>query len=348
MLLGVLLVAAGVWAAQSGETTTRVVLEEIVARVNNEIITLSEYDHSRQLLRRELSEKYRGEELDRQYAEQEGNVLRDLIDQALLVQKGQELGVSVEADLIKRLDKIREDLKLKTTEDLERYFAERGMSMEDYRLQLRNQILTQYVIQREVAGKILLDSDDVRQYYLQHREEFDQPERVRLREILVSTEQRKPEELPAREQRVHEVLEKIRQGQKFEDVARQYSDAPTAEDGGDLGYFEPTKLAPAIRDLIANLREGAVTDPIRTPQGYLLLQLVEHLPEGIPPFERAEPLIRDKLYWEKVQPAIREYLGGLRRDAFVSVKPGYVDSGAVAPEPKPARRGVRRRRTRKD
>lgn len=333
---------AGRAAAQESDTSRRVVLEEIVARVNNEIITLAEYDRSKQLLRKELTEKYSGAELEQKYGQGATDVLRDLIDQSLLVQRALEMGASVEPDVIKRLDRIRQEMGLKTMEDLERAMAERGTNLEDYRLHLRNQLLTQWVIQREVSSHVLLDEDEVRQYYLQHREEFDQPERVHLREILISTENVRPEDLPAREARVQEVLKKIRRGQKFEEVAKQYSDAPTAEDGGDLGYFEPAKLAASLRDVISKLLEGGVSDPIRTSQGWLILQKVEDLPAGIPPFEKVQGDIREKLYFSHIEPALRDYLSNLRRDSYVYVKPGYLDSGAVPQEDKPLRRSRRR------
>ena len=342
LLLAVVLTLAG--PLRAGE---RVVLEEIVARVNNEILTLAKLEHSRRLLRRELSERHTGAELERKVQEGEADLLRDLIDQTLLVQRGTDLGLSVEADVIKRLDRMRQDMGLPTLEEFERAVAAQGLVFEDFRQQLRDQFLTQQVIQREVAGRVLVDSEQVRQYYLQHRQELMQPERIRLREILVSTQGYDSTALPARQERVQEVLEKIRRGEKFEDLARTYSDAPTAADGGDLGYFEPEKLAPEVREVVAKLRESGVSDPLHTSQGYLILQLAEHIPAGLPPFEKIEGELRQKLYFDQVQPALREYLSNLRRDAFVYVKPAYVDSGAVKEAPKPLRRG-RRRRPRRD
>ena len=351
LLLLVALVLAGALAADAPgtnapETRERVVLEEIVARVNNEIITWADLERGRALLRRELGDKLSGAALEQRFQTEQTNLLRDLIDQTLLVQRGTEMGLPVEPEIIKRLDRIRQEMGLATMEDLERAVAAQGMDFEEYRLQLRNQILTQMVVQRDVASRVMINSEDVRQYYLQHREELAQPERLRLREILVSTRGTSPADLPAREERVREVLTKIRQGGKFEELARTYSDSPTAADGGELGYFELARLAPEIRAVVEKLREGGVGDPIRTADGFLILQLVEHLPAGIPPFEKVENELTQKLYYDQVQPAMRDYLSTLRREAFIYVKSGYMDTGAVAPEPKPVRRGSRRRQRR--
>ena len=321
----------------------RLVLEEIVARVNNQIITLADLERSRQSLREELAREHIGAELEKQLQERDKDLLRDLIDQTLLVQRGTDMGISVEADVIKRLDRIRQDSGLDSMEALERTAAAQGVDFEDFKEQIRNQLLTQAVVQKEVSGKVMLDAEEVREYYAKHQQELTRPESVYLREILVSTEGVPPDQLPAREERVREVLGKIRAGEKFEELAKTYSDAPTGAEGGDLGVFEVEKLSPVIREAVEKLLEGGVSDPLRTPQGYLLLQKVAYMPAGIPPFEKVEGEIMQKLYYGKVQPALREYLNNLRRDAFLTVKAGYVDTGAVEARVKPVVRGKRRR-----
>lgn len=321
----------------------REVVEEIIARVNNEVITRSDLEKGRALLRQELGQRHTNRaEFDLAFAEQEANLLRDLIDQSLLVQRGNDMGLSVEAEVIKRMDRMRQEMKLDSLEALERTMAAQGANVQDYKQDLRDHLLTQMVVQREVSGKVFVDSEKVRHYYLTRREELAQPESVRLREILVSTEKSSPAELPAREERVRELLGKIRKGEKFEDLAREYSDAPTGADGGELGYFEPDKLAPAIREAVSKLNVSGVSDPMRTQQGWLVLQLVEHRAAGVPPLEEAEDEIRNRLFMDEVQPALREFLSELRREAFVFVKPGYQDTGAVEAEEQPVRRGSRR------
>ncbi|MCI0403551.1 MAG: peptidylprolyl isomerase [Acidobacteria bacterium] len=337
---------SGQAAGQHEESNNRVVLEQIVARVNNQIITLSDLEVARQRVRRELGDQFSGAELQQKLQEGEANLLRDLIDQQLLVQRGEDLGLSIEPEVIRYLDRLRQDLNLPSMEALEAAITQRGMSFEDYRQDVRNQIMTRMVMQREVAGKVMLDEQVVRDYYLQHREEMARPEQVHLREILVSTVGAAGEALEAREERVREALEKIRKGEPFEEVAKNYSDSPTAAEGGELGLFEPDKLSEAIRDVVMKLRAGGVTDPLQTPQGYLILQLVQHYAAGVPAFEVVESEIRQKLYFDQVQPALREYLSQMRRENFVLVAAGYIDTGAVEGEFKPGavRSGSRRAR----
>jgi peptidyl-prolyl cis-trans isomerase SurA len=272
------------------EASSRQLLEEIVARVNNEIITLSELRLSEETLRQEMMQQLRGAELERVFEEQRQNVLRDLIDQSLLVQRGQDRGVSVESDVIKRLDELRQSMNLGSMEELERAMAAQGVSIEDYKDRIRQQIITNIVIQHEVSGNVFVDAEKVRNYYLTHREEFVQPPQM-----------------------------KIRKGEAFDELAREYSDAPTGEGGGDMGYFDPEKLAPTIREAVEKLLVQGVADPLETREGWLILQLTERRTAGIPPFEEVESQIRNQLYMDEVQPALREFLGELRREAYVRV-----------------------------
>lgn len=317
----------------------RQTLEEIVARVNDEIITRSELERQREELRRELSQQLSGQQLEQMVHDRELHLLRDLIDQLLLVQRGRDMGLSVESEVIKRMDAMREQMRLKSMEELERAVLAQGLSFDEFRARLRNSILTNQVVQRLVTGRVFVSRDEVLGYYQTHQEELRRPESYRLREILVSTKDRTDEEARAR---VQEVLEKIRQGEKFEELAKQYSDAPTAQAGGELGEFESGRLAPELEAAVSKLLETGVSDAMLTSHGYLLLQLVEHNPAGVPAFEKVESDLRERLFMQKVQPTLRQVLSELREHSFVEVKPGYVDTGAVKKREPPTKKRGRR------
>src|SRR5437588_11148800 len=133
--------------------TADTVLEEIVARVNNDIITRSEFQRSREQLLTESKEKF-GAEANTKFGGEEKNVLRDLIDQDLLVQRAKDQGISADTQVIKRLDEIRKQMNLNSMEDLEKQAQEQGVSFEDFKQNLRNQIITQEVISKEVGAKM--------------------------------------------------------------------------------------------------------------------------------------------------------------------------------------------------
>ncbi len=329
------------------------VVEEIIARVNNSVITRSDLQRAHEQLVTELREKGQGEQ---DLTKREKDLLRDLIDQQLLIQKAADLGITGDTDLIKRLDEIRKSMNLDSLEDLEKAAQQQGVSYEDFKQNLKNSILTQAVIGREVGSKMHITQEEMRQFYEEHKKELERPEQVRLSEILISTEkpatekqgeekkegeQSQPAEpdpavLAAAEKKAQDALAEIKKGAKFEDVARKSSQGPTAAQGGDLGYFRRGMLAKELETrTFDQMKAGEVSDVIRTKQGFIVLKVTEHTQAGIPPFKEVEGQVQEAIYMRRLQPALREYLTKLREDAFIDIKPGYVDTGASPNQTKP-------------
>ena len=155
------------------------VVEEIIARVNNSIITRTEYQHSRDQLKQEAEQQDPGSG-DKAYAERQKDVLRDLIDQQLLLEKGKDLDITADTELVKRLDEMRKEMKLDSMDDLEKAAQSQGVSFEDFKQNLRNQIITQQVISKEVGSKLSMAKDEVQKYYQAHlRRRCNSPEEMR-------------------------------------------------------------------------------------------------------------------------------------------------------------------------
>jgi peptidyl-prolyl cis-trans isomerase SurA len=327
------------------------VVEEIIVRVNNEIITRSEYIRSREQLKQEIQQQSPAN-ADRIFAEKQRDVLRDLIDQQLLLQRGKDLGITGDTELIKRLDEMRKQMNLGTMEELEKAAEAQGASYEEFKQNLRNQIITQRVIGQEVGSHLSTNKEEELKFYNDHKDEMQQPEQVRLSEILIAPKappattgpDGKPQPpsqadtdaaLATAEAKALELLEQLHKGASFEDLAKKNSDGPSAKDGGDLSYFKRGVLSKELEDKVFTMKAGEVTDAIRTKQGFVILKVSEHQEAGIPTMKEVEPRIQDALYMQKLQPALRAYLTKLREDAFVDPKPGYIDSGASAKQTKP-------------
>ncbi len=322
------------------------VVEEIVARINSEIVSRSEFQRAREQLRGELQQQH-GATAEQQFVEREKDVLRDLIDQQLLIQRGKDMGLTADVELIKRLDEIRKQLKLETLEDLERAAQEQGVSYEDFKENVRGNIITQQVIGREVGGRIQITQEEARAYYEQHKSELERPEQVRLSEILVSTQSPSPggdtsdppppdsQRVAETEQKARDLLAQIRGGASFEEVAQKNSDGPTAAQGGDLGLFKRGVLAPELENNVFGMKAGDVSEVTRTRQGFIILKVTEHHAAGAPPQKEVEPQIMERIYYTKMQPALRAYLTRLREEAYIDIQEGYVDSGASPNQTKP-------------
>ncbi len=309
------------------------VLEEIVARINNQIISRSELQRSRDAMIQETRQQS-PQDADAKIKEREKNVLRDQIDQALLAQKGEDLGISVDTELIKRLDEIRKQMNLGSMEELEKAAEQQGISYEDFKANMRNQLLTQRVIGQEVAPHIQISKEEVKKFYDEHQQELDRPEQVRLSEILISTEAKEGDNRTEQERfdqakiKADAVLQKIKSGAKFEDVAKTDSNGPSAQQAGDLGFFKRGMLSKDLEDRTFAMKVGDVTDPVATKQGFVILKVTEHQQPGVPPIKEVESQIYEAIYYQKLQPALREYLTKLREEAYITVKSGYVDTGA--------------------
>ncbi len=178
------------------------VVEEIIARVNNQIITRSEFLRSKDQLKDDVKQQAPADP-DKVYAEREKDVLRDLIDQQLLIEKGKDLGITGDTDLIKRLDQMRKDMKLDTMEELEKAATAQGISYEDFKQNMRNQLITQKVIGEEVGSHLSIPKDEEQKFYDEHKSEMEQPESIKLSEILVA-----PHVVPAEKAAADKTAEK--------------------------------------------------------------------------------------------------------------------------------------------
>ncbi len=339
LLAALCLMASAAFAADT-------VIEEIIARINNSIITRADLQRNREQMIEEAHQKFgNGPEADQEIGRAEKNLLRDVIDQQLLIQKAQELGITGDTELIKKLDEIRKSMNLPDMEALEKSAAAQGVSYEDFKQNLRNQIVTQQVISREVGSRIQMTPEEVKKFYDEHKQEMERPETVRLSEILISTEkpsvnkqgQQPVDEatLEAAQKTAEEALAEIKKGQKFEEVAKKYSDGPTAAQGGDLGEFKRGTLAKELEDKVFAMKPNEPSEVIRTKQGFVILEVTQHTPAGVPSLKDVEPNIQEAIYYQKLQPELRKYLTTLREQAYIDIKPGYVDSGASPNQTKP-------------
>ncbi|HEU4634935.1 MAG TPA: peptidylprolyl isomerase [Edaphobacter sp.] len=314
-------------------TPDGVVVEDVIARVNDRIISRSDMERSIQQL---TAENQQNQVPASEAADHQKNLLRDMIDQQLLLSRAKELGLNADAEVIRRLDEIRKQNHLDSMEDLEKAARQQGVSFEDFKANIRNSILTQQVVRDEVGRHIQMTQGTEQAYYDAHKNEFAQPEQVRLSEILVPTPADASDAVVAQAKaKADSLAEKIKAGADFADVAKQNSGGPTASQGGDLGLFKRGALAKVLEDQTFSLPAGGVTAPIRTRQGFVILKVTEHQQAGVPPLKEIEPQVQEAIYMQQIQPALRAYLTKLREDAYIDIKPGFVDTGASPNQTKP-------------
>ena len=313
---------------------------DVVARVNNDVITLADYQKAEQQLRDEVAHDCQGcpqDKIDAQFKEQQKDLLRGMIDQSLMVQRAKDMGISVESDLAKRLDEVQKQNGLATLDDLKKGVEATGLTWEDYKTTIRNGLLQKEVVQREVGSHVDISPDEVKQYYEAHPQEFTLAERVVLSEISMSTEGKSPEEFAAVRAKVEGLRTSVLNGDDFRRVAQLYSQGTTAKDGGNLGTYKRGELSPQIEAIVFQMGKGQVSDVIQTRTGFEFLLVDDHFRAGLQPLDNVEADIRNTIHAQKVQPLLRDYLAELREQSNITVKPGYNDSallsGASVPSP---------------
>ena len=307
-------------------------VEEIVAKCNGDIITRTDLARARQQLITEMRESgLAGSALEQALADREKNLLRDKIDQLLMVQKAKDLDINVDSDVTKQLAKIQQDSGIADPDKFHDYVKEQaGMPFEDFKDEMKKGMLTQRVIHQEVSDKIPIKHEDVEKYYNEHKSEFVREERLYLRQILVSTDGKDAAGIAAADKKAKDLVSRARRGERFAEMARDNSDdAATAKDMGALPPFKKGDMAPDLEALVWNQPKGYITDPIRRPNGFLILRVEDHPKAGQAELSEVENEVTDRLMRPRMEPAMRQFLTKLRQDAFLEIKADYIDTGAA-------------------
>jgi peptidyl-prolyl cis-trans isomerase SurA len=317
-------------AAPAISPTEGKVVEEIVARVNNEVITRSEFERSKvsaeEDAKNDCQNRCSPEQLRTRIDDLQKNALRDLIDQSLLVQRAKDMGISVEPDVIKQLDQIRIENKLPSMEALEEAVSKQGLNWEDFKNNIRSGLLTKKVIGSEVGSHISVPKEEIQKYYDEHKAEFVRPEQVALRSIEVNTAGKDATEVADLKKKADTARKRIQDGEDFGEIAKRYSDGATAKQGGYLGIYKRGELSKELEDTVFKMKRNDLTEVMETKQGFLIMQVLEHYDEGEQSLAKVENEINEKLYSQRMEPALREYLKTLREQSYVVIKPGYADA----------------------
>jgi peptidyl-prolyl cis-trans isomerase SurA len=328
-----LLVAAATISV-AGAADVRIV-EEIVAKVNGDIITRGELQHNRAMLEQELHNGgVTGARLQDEIKLREKDELRDQIDQLLLVQRGKDLNIKIDADVTKRLADIQVQSKITDPDQFHTWLQQQtGMAFEDFKQQMTNQLLTQRVISEEIGSRINIPEADLKKYYDEHKTDFVREEEIFLSQILISTEGKNAQQVAAAEKKAADLASRARKGEKFSDLAKANSDdTQTAPTGGELPPYKRSAglLRKEIADVVFAQKKGYVTDPIKIPQGLLILRVDDHYEAGQAGFDEVKDEITQRMAQPLMQPKVRDFLTKLREDAFLEIKEGYTDTGAAA------------------
>jgi parvulin-like peptidyl-prolyl isomerase len=295
------------------------ILEEIVAKVNNRIITKSEFEERSQFILRQIYRDHSGADLDKQLKDAQESMLANMITELILIERAQTM---LDLDKVRKnlVDDFRKQQKIDSDEDLEKMLKEQGMTRKDLEEQLVRLAVPQEVINYEVKRKISVSEPEIKAYYDLHAKEYETPPTVTLREIVLFYEPVTRDEAGGR---AEGVIREFKGGADFADLVQRYSEAGTKEAGGLMEPMKTGDLQPEIAKSAFALGVGEISDPIDTGRSFHIIRVEEKTPRVVKTVEQVHDAIYDAIREEKYRPRYDAYLKKVWRESHVEVMPKY-------------------------
>jgi len=291
-------------------------VEAIVAVVNDDIITLSEYKQEYNSRMRMLRSQLQGEELSKQQEMLKDNLLEALITDRLLLQEARKLGLNVTEQVRMTLENIKRENNLKSDEELKRALAQQGLLYEDFVAQMEQNMLKQNIIFSEVGRKIAIADPDIVSYYKAHQEEFIEPIEYTLKMIYISQERKSPEEIESKKAQADQ---KLAAGEDFGKVAAELSEGPEKDSQGDLGSYKKGELQEDLEQAVVDLEVGGVTPWINVQGAWSKLKLVGKKDRRLKEFQEVRKEIEEKIFEERQQEELKKYMARIRDKSYVKI-----------------------------
>jgi parvulin-like peptidyl-prolyl isomerase len=316
-LLGIIFGAAAVLGL------ARQVVEEIVAVVNDEIITLSDVRREYAMRLEAVRAELQGEDLEKAIEQIRAQLLDDLITDLLVMQVAKERNFNVSDDVRMAIDSVKKQNNLESDEELKRALASQGMDWDTWVKQVEQTALQRAVIMSEVNRSIVLDDAEIVDYYKKHSAEFIEPEEYSLRAIYLKTLDVPAAEIEAKKK---EIDAKVAAGENFVALAEAYGDPPLKEVKGELGTIKRGQLDPTLEKAVESLKKGGVSSWVETKNGWYLLKMEDKKDRRLQSFEEAKSRIVDIIGSAKQAAEMKKFLEGLKKKSYIKIlKPNALD-----------------------
>jgi parvulin-like peptidyl-prolyl isomerase len=310
--------------AAKPEPTTEL-LEQILVKVNGEILTKTDLEGRQVVALRQRGQQMPDDELKKAIAQITPDLLVDAVDEMLMLQRGKELGYKVTDEQFKRvLDNIRKENKLEDEAQFLAALKQEGMDLAALRKNIERSMIINQVQQVEVTGRLNVTEDEAVAYYGAHQDEFTTPSQITLRELTVQVQtDGKTINVgldDAAKAKTEAALVRARNGESFEALVTELSDSPSKANGGLVGPLNENELTPDIRKLITGLKPGQVTDVFRTSAGWAILRLETATKSETKTLEQAREDIANKVFEAKRREEFAKYVQKLRAQAIIEWK----------------------------
>jgi peptidyl-prolyl cis-trans isomerase SurA len=301
----------------AGDIAAAETVERIVAKVNGQIITLSQLEQEVRTTLERLGPAPTTEEEQARMEQVRPETLNRMIDNMLVLQVAEERGLRVPARFFEEWKKgVMEQMKLTSEEEFVRQVELQGASVDVIRKQFEESLLLQEVRRMEVDSKVSVSEPEIGERYREHIADYTEAAKVRLREIVVKFDSITEVD---QGQKARRLLQEIRQGADFAEVARMHSESSSREAGGDLGFFEKGELTDALEKAAFALAPGEVSEVLRMETAYYILRVEEKVEEKVKTLEEVRSEVADAIFQEKMNAQLERYIQQLRERAIVEI-----------------------------
>jgi len=311
LIFGVLILISGVLCSNSQE-----IIEAIVAIVNDDIITLSQYRERYEGEYSELRARLEGDEFQREWDRAKESLLNRMIEERLLIQEAKRLDIDVTPNVKAYIENFKKENGIKSDEELKRAMYSQGVDFEKWKNNLEMIFTVNGLLQQEIGNELVLDESDIINYYKNNPDEFTELPSYRLRAIYVSELDRSDEEVEARKK---EIEDKLKAGADMAELASQYSEGPEKESKGDLGTYKKGELSEPLEEAVEDIKEGELSRWIKVRDGWYILRMEEKKGSRVKDFKEVRKEIEQKLYMEKEMKARKKYIENLKEDSYIKI-----------------------------
>jgi len=300
-----------------------VILDEIVARINQDVLTKTDLDEAIRMLQVDLRGEHPDEAKFQEAFEQaRRNLLQQMIETKLMLQNAKELGVGVEADqdVDRYIQNLMDKNGIPNLQVLDQALQQRGTNLQEFRKTIRERMIMESLRSQLVYGRITLLTPEIEAYYEAHQEDFTETPQVTLSEIAILFEDKSQGEARAKAQ---EVLDRLQGGDSFEELAGEYSEGATAARGGDIGVFKKGGLAASLESVVFDLEAGQTTGLIDNEWGIQIIKVMAKETSSVKPMEDVREAIKQQLYQQKALPQLNEFMEELIEQSYIYISPKY-------------------------
>ena len=314
-------VLAGVVAVFLSAAVQAAVADRIVAVVNDDVITLSEWNNAFEPYQERFEASYQGPDREKARAETKLVLLNRMIDNLLMEQESRKTGIAVRnEDVTDAIMDMQKQRKMSPNE-FQKALEREGITPDAYRRDIRDQLMRMKLIRRDIKSRVAVTDEEIGEYYRKHREDYEGKESVRIKQILLILPK---EEDPAVKEKLRADAEAIHKrlmnGEPFEPLSAKYSQGPEAASGGDIGYIEKGMIHSEVEDAAFSLPLNQISGVIESPIGFHIIHVVDRRGAGLKAIEGVREEIREKIDREKMEKKFGEWLEELRKKSHIEIK----------------------------